>query len=227
MRYVALTLMVLLWALPAVAEGEFSACHDAYTHQKPEAFELCKPLAEGDSKEAQKMLGDMFYWGWGNNPKQDYEAAMLWYKRAASHGQVEAKYNVGVMYEAGQGVAVNYAYATKWYRSAAEAGYKEAKYNLGNMYAKGAGIRQDDVAASKWFLEAAKVGVTEAQYNIAIRYVKGLGIPTDYVEAYFWFSLAERAGDKDAIKNKNLIRTQMTDEEAATAETRLQSWHSQ
>ena len=51
---------------------------------------------------------------------QDYAAAVKWYRRAAEQGHASAQFNLGVMYDGGQGVLQDYAAAVKWYRRAAE-----------------------------------------------------------------------------------------------------------
>ena len=53
---------------------------------------------------------------------------------AADQGHGQAQFNLGVMYENGQGVGQSDATAVKWYIKAAEQGLKEAQFNLGNMY---------------------------------------------------------------------------------------------
>ena len=45
-----------------------------------------------------------------------------------------AQYNLGVMYDNGDGVPQDYKEAVKWYRLAAEQGDASAQYNLGLMY---------------------------------------------------------------------------------------------
>lgn len=212
-------------AFPGFASAAtFEQCYTAYNAQQPDAPSLCRPLAEGGGMEAEKILGDMYYWGWGSAIQQDYAQAILWYKRAATRGQAEAKYNLGVMYEQGLGTTVDYSMAARWYLSSARDGHRDAQYNIANMYSKGAGMRQDDVAASHWYERAAKQGEPLAQHNIGNRYAKGLGVPQDIVQAYKWYALAERAGDKEAVVSKQVVREAMTDEQADEAEKLVQAW---
>ena len=53
-----------------------------------------------------------------------------------------AQYNLGVMYENGQGVPQDYKTAVKWYRLAAEQGDAGAQFNLGVRTAR-TGVPQD------------------------------------------------------------------------------------
>ena len=79
--------------------------------------------------------------------------------QAAEQGNAAAQFNLGVMYEDGQGVRQDYAQAVQWYRKAAEQGLAEAQYNLGVMYAKGEGVRQNYKIAKGWFGKACDNGL--------------------------------------------------------------------
>lgn len=81
----------------------------------------------------------------------DYATAAKLYVPLAKQGNVEAQYNLGVMYRAGRGVPQDYNEAGKWYRLAAEQGHAIAQFNLGWMYASGKGVPKDSVKAQMWF----------------------------------------------------------------------------
>ena len=85
----------------------------------------------------------------------DYETALREWRPLAERGDADAQYNLGVMYDTGQGVAQDYAEALKWYRRAAEQGHAAAQYNLGVVYGNGQGVAQDYVQAHLWFNLAA------------------------------------------------------------------------
>jgi uncharacterized protein len=61
---------------------------------------------------------------------QDYAEAVKWYRLAAEQGNANAQYNLGVMYDNGDGVVQDYAEAVKWYRLAAEQGNATLKIIL-------------------------------------------------------------------------------------------------
>ena len=52
----------------------------------------------------------------------DYATALRLYRPLADKGNAEAQYNLGFMYDKGQGVPQEYAVAVKWYRLAADQG---------------------------------------------------------------------------------------------------------
>ena len=62
--------------------------------------------------------------------KNKAKAAKL-FRKAAEQGHVSAQFNLGVMYETGEGVPEDKAEATKWIRKAAEQGDEDAKAWLG------------------------------------------------------------------------------------------------
>ncbi len=85
----------------------------------------------------------------------DYATALRLWRPLAEQGDALAQYNLGLMYDTGQGVPQDDAEAVKWYRLAAEQGDALAQYNLSIMYGKGRGVPEDYVQAHMWFNLAA------------------------------------------------------------------------
>lgn len=102
--------------------------------------------------------------GWAAFQKGDYATALAEWKPLAEQGGVVAQYNLGLMYQHGNGVPEDYNQAVKWYSLAAEQGFGGAQYKLGWMYHRGNGIPQDYVKAYMWFSIAASSG-----YKYAIK----------------------------------------------------------
>ena len=95
----------------------------------------------------------------------DYATALREWKPFAEQGDAEAQYNLGVMYENGDGVPQNYKTAVKRYTLAAEQGNAMAQSNLGAMYDRGYGVLQDYVRAHMWFNITASSGDKVASEN--------------------------------------------------------------
>jgi len=76
--------------------------------------------------------------------------AAEWYKKAADQGHALARYDLGVLYDQGNGVRQDYTVAAAWYRKSADQGLAEAQYNLAGQYAKGQGVPSDPIRAYKW-----------------------------------------------------------------------------
>ena len=85
----------------------------------------------------------------------DYATAFKISLPLAEQGDAEAQYNLGFMYDHGQGVPQDDAEAVKWFRKAAEQGYARAQNDLGVMYNDGQGVPQDYAHAHMWFNLAA------------------------------------------------------------------------
>jgi len=58
--------------------------------------------------------------------RDDYAEAMRWYRIAADQGSAEAQFEIGVLYDTGQGVAQDAAEAMRWYQRAADQGFAPA-----------------------------------------------------------------------------------------------------
>ena len=85
----------------------------------------------------------------------DYATALRELRPLAEQGHADAQFNLGTMYDNGQGVPQDDAEAVKWYRKAAEQGVADAQYNLGSMYYDGQGVTQDYVQTHMWLNVAA------------------------------------------------------------------------
>ena len=60
----------------------------------------------------------------------DYQKAFRLLKPLAEKGYSQAQFNLGSMYQDGQGVPQDYVKAYAWYSVSATQGYKDAKHNL-------------------------------------------------------------------------------------------------
>jgi uncharacterized protein len=127
----------------------------------------------------------------------DFVTALRLWRPLAEQGDAEAQYNLGVMYEQGQGVIQDYGEAVKWYRLAAEQGDAGSQNNLGVMYAKGRGVPQNYREAVKWYRLAAEQGYPRAQSNLGSMYRQGQGIKQDFKEALKWYRLAAEQGSAE------------------------------
>ena len=81
----------------------------------------------------------------------NYQKALEIFKPLAEQGDARAQYNLGVVYDEGEGVPQDYTEAIKWYRLAAEQRFFLAQYNLGVKYDDGEGVPQDYTEALKWY----------------------------------------------------------------------------
>ena len=125
----------------------------------------------------------------------DYATALQEFRPLAEQGDAKAQFNLGFMYDNGQGVPQDDVEAAAWYHKAAEQGYADAQNTLGFMYADGEGVSPDVVEAVAWFRKAAEQGLSSAQFNLGLAHANGEGAPQDNVEAYKWLNLAATFAD--------------------------------
>ena len=90
-------------------------------------------------------------------PQEDNKSLEL-NQKAANQGQVEAQYNLGVMYSEGLGVRQDYQKAFEWYVKAANQNYPLAQNDLGTLYRDGLGVRPNYVESKEWFGKACDNG---------------------------------------------------------------------
>lgn len=178
--------------------------------------------AEQGDVSAQASYGKFLIEGGGSRP--DYVQAASWFHRAADQGSAEAQFYLAGMYEAGRGVQRDYAESVRWNLKAAQAGHSDAQYALALLYATGKGVPKDKPASVKWFRAAAEQGLVEAQFNLAQRYQHGQGVETNLAEAYKWFALAARNGLRDATKESQPIKSELSAAEINAAEKFAESF---
>lgn len=80
------------------------------------ALKIWLPQAEAGDPEAQTYVGEIYEKGLGLKPS--YEAAAMWYTKAAEQNFSRAQINLGNLYEKGLGVAMDKAKALNLYRMA-------------------------------------------------------------------------------------------------------------
>ncbi len=142
------------------------------------------------------------------------------------------QYFLGRMYDAGEGVAQDYAEARRWYLSATQLGdgtyddfrFYDAWFNLGTLYYFGRGGPVDYAQAAKMYAYAADHGVPDAQVNLGAMYGNGQGVKEDFVQSLKWFTIAaksfpdsEKAKRDTAASNRDRIAAVMTPAEIAEA----------
>jgi TPR repeat protein len=90
----------------------------------------------------------------------------------ANGGDPQAQYEVGRMYESGQGVAKDLGDAASWYRKSASGGNHPAQLLLSLMFARGQGVPQDDKQGLAWLAKAAAGAPPEKQLALRMLYAQ-------------------------------------------------------
>lgn len=80
--------------------------------------------------DAQNAIGALYYTGNIGGNGVDYGTARFWYQRAAEQDNMYALYNLGYMFEFGEGVVKNWSVAVEYYKRAARLGNANAQKRL-------------------------------------------------------------------------------------------------
>ena len=179
-------------------------------------FAQVKPLAEQGDPKAERMLGEIFYYGAVGAP--DRTKGIDWMTRAAEQGNASARLEL-----AGFGaIQLSAEEKQKLTRAAAEQGDDMNQYALGSDYALGISGAKDDKEAFKWYFRSAEQGYVLAQSVVGGMYLEGRGVAPDIVQAYMWLSLT----DLPAIPGLELgsVAAKMTPQQLARAKKLAAAW---
>jgi len=113
---------------------------------------------------------------------------------AASRGDQNAQYSLGIEFGNGTLVPRDYKKSLKWYHLAAEQGHAIAQNEVGLIYEKGLGIEQSYSDAFHWYQLAAEQGNAVSQHNLGLLYANGLGMTQDHFEAFKWYQKSANQG---------------------------------
>ena len=181
---------------------------------------LTNAASRGD-REAQFRIAARFLSD--GTLQNDASTAARWLARAAEQGHTESQFVLASLYERGIGVPKDEAMARELYRKAANAGHTRAMHNLGVLLCAEDTPRDYQEAAS-WFARAAMTGVADSQFNLAVLHERGLGLPRNIQKAYFWYEVASLAGDKEATRQADRLKRQLSETETQLVTEQAGSW---
>ncbi len=134
--------------------------------------ELLKPHVEGEAS--------------------DFEGAMLWLRRAAEGGLLQAQTDLaGIYLEGGKGIGRDGKAAYAWFSRAAAQGSHEAEFYMGHILYAGVDMARDEAAALSHWRKAADAGVAEAAYRLGLALTGKTGSAEEGVE---WLRRAAGSG---------------------------------
>ena len=119
--------------------------------------------------------------------KLDYDNALIWYKKAADQGVLEAFSLLGDLYSNNRWSKKNDKLAFNYFLEAAKGGMSYAQNRIGVFYNDGIGTQIDYQKAHDWFIKSAEQNNENAQFNLGVFYSNDLGTPKNYKIANQWF----------------------------------------
>jgi len=114
-----------------------------------------------DTAQAKNSLGSEYM------ARGDLSEAVKWFLDAATAGNAQAQYNLGVAYTLGRGVAQDVPAAVGWFRRSAEQNYPPAQYNLGVCLADSDPPIRNRTEAQWWLAKASQSGYKNAEKKLA------------------------------------------------------------
>lgn len=188
------------------------------------AYRLLRKAARQGHAGAQNSLASIYETG--RAVDRDRVLAATWYLRSALQGNILARHNLALLYNAVEEL--------RYYREAEEnlpdnievedyrpAEESEALYRLALMFDFGDGFPLDDALALGLYRLAAEMGHVSASYNLALMFETGQGTEPDYERAVYWYRKAAEQGFAAARHNLALkfARGQGVDRDWALAYT--------
>ena len=102
---------------------------------------------------------------------------------------------------------------------AAGNGNVQAMHDAGGMFINAESTPEFQETAARWFEQGALHGLVDSQVNIALLFKEGFGVPQSPADAYAWFTIAANAGDAEARNSAAELRSMLTPEQRAAAES--------
>ncbi|MCF6439536.1 sel1 repeat family protein [Pseudoalteromonas luteoviolacea] len=129
------------------------------------------------------------------------ELALHWYAIASKNGSSDALNNLGMMYNNGDGVDVDYTIARSYFERAIELGGSLSFGNLGSLYELGKGVEQDYLTAISYYQQGVEHQDAQSMHNLANLYNTGTGVDKDRVLALSLFEQAAKLGNQFSAFN--------------------------
>lgn len=157
--------------------------------------------AENGDADAQYNLA-LYYTGL---EKKDYEIVVMWLRKAAQKGHLEAQFALGKIYQFGRGkVYQDLKESVYWYEKAANQGDVQAATHL-QVLSNSKGYQLDRIPNSddkwdvQWIIKTAQQGDVQSQFDLGRLYQEGKKIKMNYKKAFSWYYQAADKGHQEAM----------------------------
>jgi len=128
--------------------------------------------------------------------KEDYKSALIYNRKAAELGNLNAIIATATYYIEGKGTEADGVEALKWYVKAAELEDVNAMFIAGILFSDGP--QKDNAKSFLWFKKAAENDHVIAKKYLGDCYAEGKGTARSVKDAMIWYAAASDDGSKDA-----------------------------
>ncbi len=183
------------------------------------ARQLIQAAANQGNPTAQKDLANLGSSGMKAVPGQDlWNQGVARYKagdhagaarlilQSAQAGNPTATYEMGYLYENGDGIPKNMAEAARWYMKGASMGECQSEAAVGQLYEDGNQVQDNWIEAAKWYQKSAAQSCKAGESRLGRAYEYGIGVPINLGEAVTWYDKAAAHGDGQAAFFAKYIR---------------------
>lgn len=150
----------------------------------------------------------------------NYEKALPTIREFAEMGNASAQWILGDFYKNGNGVLKDLELAAIWYHRA----IAEVPATIPADPPEPSAMHRDDWALAVRHLQRLRTMCPAVTATLGAMYFRGQGVRQDHIEAYKWFRLAEGYGHPRAAIVRDAIKTDLTGDQVAEAETRIRNW---
>lgn len=144
------------------------------------AIKYSRETAKKTPEELRKV-GEFYLYGPAD--KQDHDLGREYLLSSAAQGDVQAKLNLGVVYQTGRGVSRDASSAFKWFKEAADNGNAQAQLIVADYFATGTVASQSFESAYLYYVKSASQGNARAQAMAGAYLRSGIGTPQDIQQA--------------------------------------------
>jgi TPR repeat protein len=115
-------------------------------------------------------------------------------------------YQLGYMYENGDGLDRDPSLSAQWYMKAANTGDAAAEAAVGQLYEQGNQVAENWETAVQWYMKSADQGNRMGLFRLGRAYQYGVGVQLDLDQALGWYDKAAALGDPQAAYFAKYIR---------------------
>ena len=141
--------------------------------------------------EGERKLG--YFYEKGIGCEKDLVKARQFYELAAMHGDIKAKYNIGLFYYNNK----QYPQAFNFVSEAAQMNYGKALLLLAYFYEHGNGVNQNYEEARECFLKALDLGEKGVYHHLGVYSYYGYGVEQNFEEAFNYFYTGANEGETE------------------------------
>ena len=157
------------------------------------AFKYVHKSTLYSSAEGERKLG--YYYEKGIGCEKDMVKARQYYELAAMHGDIKAKYNIGLFYYKNK----QYPQAFNLVKESADANYGKALVLLGYLYEHAINGEVDYKSAKECYEKALDLGEKDLYHRLGQYAYYGYGEDVDYQTAFSYFYSGANEDEKECF----------------------------